>query len=59
MKKLVIILMLLTFSVAGVGCYGTGECPGGVCTEEHSKSTGPPAEGASEEAAPAEEKSGE
>ena len=42
MKKLVIILMLLTFAVAGVGCYGTGECPGGVCTEEHSKSTGPP-----------------
>ena len=42
MKKLVIILMLLTFSVAGVGCYGTGECPQGICSEEHSKSTGPP-----------------
>lgn len=59
MKKLVIILMLLVFSVAGVGCYGAGDCPGGVCTEEHSKSTGPPAEGDPEEADPAEEKSGE
>ncbi len=48
MKKLVIILMLLAFAVAGVGCYGTGECPGGVCTEEHSKSTGPPEKGSEE-----------
>ncbi len=59
MKNLVIILMLLTFGVAGVGCYGGGECPHGVCTEEHSKSTGPPSEDAPEEAAPEEEKSGE
>lgn len=44
MKKLVIILMLLTFAVVGTSCYGTGECPGGVCTEEHSKSMGPPEE---------------
>ena len=43
MKKLVIILMLLAFTtVTGVGCYGTGPCPHGVCNEEHSKSTGPP-----------------
>ena len=44
MKKLVIILMLLTIGVAGFGCYGGGECPHGVCTEEHSKSVGPPEE---------------
>ena len=44
MKKLVIILMLLTLGVAGAGCYGGGDCPHGVCSEEHSKSTGPPAE---------------
>ena len=37
MKKLVIILMLLAFSVVGVGCYGTGPCPHGVCNEEYSK----------------------
>jgi hypothetical protein len=48
MKKLVIILMLLTFGVAGVGCYGGGDCPHGVCTEEHSKSTGPPESGSGE-----------
>jgi hypothetical protein len=42
MKKLVIILMLLTIGVAGVGCYGTGDCSHGVCNEEHSKSVGPP-----------------
>ncbi len=48
MKKLVLILMLLAFSVAGVGCYGTGECPQGICSEEHSKSTGPPEKGAEE-----------
>jgi hypothetical protein len=42
MKKLVMILMLLAFTVTGVGCYGTGDCPHGVCNEEHSKSTGPP-----------------
>ena len=46
MKKLVIILMLLTFTVAGVGCYGTGDCSHGVCNEEHSKSVGPPSEDA-------------
>jgi len=28
---------MLAFAVAGTGCYGTGECPQGVCTEEHSK----------------------
>ena len=48
MKKLVIVLMLLTFSVAGVGCYGTGDCPHGVCNEEHSKSSGPPGSGSGE-----------
>ena len=37
MRNLLIILMLLAFAVAGTGCYGTGECPQGVCTEEHSK----------------------
>jgi len=59
MRNLLIILMLLAFSVAGIGCYESGECPQGVCSEEHSKEVGPPAEGAPEEAAPAEEKSGE
>ncbi|MDH5761455.1 MAG: hypothetical protein OEZ51_00620 [Nitrospinota bacterium] len=44
MKKLVIFLMLLAFTVTGVGCYGTGPCPHGVCNEEHSKASGPPAE---------------
>ena len=48
MKKLLIVLMLLTFSVVGVGCYGTGDCPHGVCNEEHSKSTGPPESGSGE-----------
>ena len=42
MKKLIIVLMLLTFSFVGVGCYGTGPCPHGVCNEEHSKSVSPP-----------------
>ncbi len=42
MKNLLIILMLLVFSVAISGCEG--ECPHGVCSEEHSKSIGPPAE---------------
>lgn len=37
MKNLLTILMLLAFAVAGTGCYGTGECPQGVCSEEHSK----------------------
>ena len=48
MKKLVIILMLLTFGVAGVGCYGGGDCAHGVCSEEYSKSTGPPQEDSGE-----------
>jgi len=48
MKKLLIILMLLSFSVVGVGCYGTGPCPHGVCNEEHSKSSGPPGSGSGE-----------
>jgi hypothetical protein len=48
MKKLVIILMLLTFTVAGAGCYGTGDCSHGVCNEEHSKSVGPPEKGSEE-----------
>ena len=48
MKKLVMILMLLAFSVTGVGCYGTGPCPHGVCNEEHSKSAGPPEQPAGE-----------
>lgn len=44
MKKLVIILMLLAFSVVGVGCYGTGPCPHGVCNEEYSKKEAEPTE---------------
>lgn len=43
MNKLVIIFMVLAFAFAGSGCYGTGDCPHGVCSEEHSKSVGPPA----------------
>jgi len=56
MRNLLIILMLLAFAVAGTGCYGTGECPQGVCTEEHSKKS---AGEEVEEKAAAEEKSGE
>lgn len=64
MKNLLIILTLLAFAVAGTGCYGTGECPQGVCTEEHSKkSAGETVEEEVEEEvveeAAAEEKSGE
>lgn len=60
MRNLWIIIMLLAFAVAGTGCYGTGECPQGVCTEKHSKETGPPEEAApSEETEPSEEQSGE
>lgn len=58
MKNLLTILMLLAFAVAGTGCYGTGECPQGVCSEEHSKkSAGEEVEEAVEEAAAEEEKS--
>ena len=44
MRNLLVILMLLAFAVAGTGCYGTGDCPQGVCSEKHSKETGPPEE---------------
>lgn len=60
MRNLLVILMLLAFAVAGTGCYGAGECPQGVCTEKHSKETGPPEEAApSEETGSSEEQSGE
>ena len=49
MKNLVIILMLLALTTAVSGCGDMqGPCPHGVCSEEHSKSTGPPEEGAAE-----------
>ena len=44
MRNMLVILMLLAFAVAGTGCYGTGDCPQGVCSEEHYKETGPPEE---------------
>ena len=49
MRKLLIVLMLLAFSTAISGCGDMqGPCPHGVCSEEHSKTAGPPAEEKSE-----------
>lgn len=49
MKKMLIVLMLLAFSTAISGCDLAGSCPHGICSEEHSKASGPPSGEKSEE----------